>query len=286
MVVFRTYPFKLKRIFMPFFSFTYYPVRFFSILMLETILACFFASCISRHKTLEKWQFLLIFIHLCIPCILALFMIYGSKNKEMIEDFRRRLFLFSIPLPYMFFILLFMPCVMYVATWISIWFGQGTQQLDLCREISVMKGWSVLGLVIPFLAAPLIEEVSWRGYGVDSIRSTCTLLHTSLLFGLLWAAWHLPLFFIKGYYHYDLWQMGSLYTINFFISVLAIAFIMNYVYYKVDRSIAAMIVFHAMLNISCMVLQSEQITKCIATGILCAVAAAIFMCDKVFFLTH
>jgi membrane protease YdiL (CAAX protease family) len=49
--------------------------------------------------------------------------------------------------------------------------------------------------------APAVEELGWRGYGMDSLRSCFSLFTASLYFALLWALWHLPLFFINNYYH-------------------------------------------------------------------------------------
>ena len=149
--------------------------------------------------------------------------------------------------------------------------------------MSVMKGWAILGMAIPIFLAPLIEELGWRGYGVDSLRAYFNLFNTSLLFGFLWAAWHLPAFFVKGYYQNQLWNMGMVYVINFFVSALIIAFLMNWVYYKTDRSIPALVLFHAMLNFSSMLLRTEQFTKCVATVVLCIIAAVVIICDRNFF---
>ncbi len=51
-------------------------------------------------------------------------------------------------------------------------------------------------MVILFLA-PTLEELGWRGYGVDSLRSKFSLFKTTMLFAVIWGLWHLPLFFIQ-----------------------------------------------------------------------------------------
>lgn len=255
----------------------YHPVWFFSIVILSALALCPIA------KRLEKFQLPLLFLGLSVPCLTALTMIYTTSNGVLIADFWERLLLFKIGAPYLLFTLLLMPCVICLATFVSLFFGCSAEQFFLTKEMSVMKGWAFFGIAIPLLLAPLIEELGWRGYGVDSLRAYFNLFNTSLLFGLLMSVWHLPVFFLKGYYQNELWNLGIIYVINFFVSVVAVAFLMNWVYYKTGRSIPLMVLFHGVLNLSSMTLRTEQFTKCIATVILCAIAAILVAYDRDFF---
>jgi membrane protease YdiL (CAAX protease family) len=81
----------------------------------------------------------------------------------------------------------------------------------LASEPNVMKGWQYFSLIVPLVLAPAMEKIGWRGYGIDSLRAHFNLLSTSMMFALLWGLWHLPLFFIKGYYQYELWQSSFIY---------------------------------------------------------------------------
>jgi hypothetical protein len=263
-------------------AFTYHPVQFFLVTILATFIFGFVAAYLSYRSQIEKMQTFLI-IGLFVPCITALSMILLSGNKEMIRDFLTRLLIFKIQLSYLSVILFLMPCVILVATVLSLLFGYSTNQFCLAESFSVIKGWSFLGIFIPLLLAPLIEEIGWRGYGVDSLRSHFNVFVTSLIFGSLWALWHLPLFFIKGYYHNQLYELGTVYVVNFFVSVLVIAFLKNWIYYQTDRSILAVILFHSTLNLSCMLLNTDPFTKCIATVLLCVVLIVVLVQNKTFF---
>jgi membrane protease YdiL (CAAX protease family) len=264
------------------FAFVYYPFQFYLITLLSTFLFGFVAAYLSYRSQIAKTKPLLI-ISIFVPCITALSLIFLSGNKEMIQDFLSRLMLFKIHLGDLSVILFLMPCVILVATTLSLIFGYSSDQFCCNPEFSVMKGWGFLGIFIPLLLAPLIEELGWRGYGVDSLRSHFNLFTTSLIFGSLWALWHLPLFFIKGYYHNQLCELGAIYVVNFFVSVFVVAFLMNWIYYLTDRSIPAVILFHSILNLSSMLLKTAPFTKCIATVLLCVVLIIILVQNKTFF---
>ena len=137
-------------------------------------------------------------------------------------------------------------------------------------------------LVILFLA-PTFEELGWRGYGVDSIRSRCNLFTTTVLFGVLWGLWHVPLFFTNGNYQHELWNTSIVYVINFFAQILVATVVMNWIYYKNNRSITAAILFHFTLNLFSVLFQTEQFTKCIITIILLIIAVVIIVQNQAFF---
>lgn len=256
---------------------------FFLIAFLFTWIPAFTAAYFSYQKEIGGYQMLLLISAIFGPSISALFMVLSSKNKKLREDFWDRLRFSKIHLHFLPVILLIVPTVVLLATALSLIFGYSTDQFLLSKEYQVLREHGLISLVILALA-PTFEELGWRGYGVDSLRSSCNIGTTSLLFGLLWALWHLPLFFIKGYYHHELWNMNILYVFNFILSVLTAAFVMNWIYYKNGRSITAMIIFHFMLNTFFVIFRTEQFTKCIASALMLVICIYLFVRDKQFFL--
>ncbi len=263
-------------------AYVYHPVLFYLITISMAFLGSFGAY-LSNQKGMQQFQMPLLLFGLCVPCITAVVMIYASHNEMLIQNFWNRLLLFRISHAYLMVILLLMPCVLFLATGLSLFFGYSIDQFSITNEFSAMKGWAILGIVIPLLLAPIIEELGWRGYGVDSLRAYFNVFTTSVLFGLLWAVWHLPAFFIKGYYQNQLWHQGMIYVINFFVSVFVVAILMNWVYFKTDRSIPAVILFHSVLNLFSMLFKTEPFTKCIVTVILCVVLIVFIVYDNDFF---
>ncbi|CCB89452.1 CPBP family intramembrane glutamic endopeptidase [Simkania negevensis] len=264
------------------FTLTYHPMIFYLITILFSLACTPFVAYFSNRGQNDK-VILLLCLTLFLPCLTAIALTYFSGNKEMIQDLWSRLILVKIQPIYLMIIILFMPCLTLLATGISLAFGYSSEQFFLAKSLSVMKGWSILGIFVPLVLAPLIEEFGWRGYGVDSLRSHFNLFVTSVLFGTLWALWHLPLFFVKGCYQNQLFQLGPIYVLNFFLSVFVIAFIMNWIFYQTGRSIPALILFHSMINLSAMLFRTEPLTKCIATVLLCLVLAFIVIQNKAIF---
>lgn len=48
------------------------------------------------------------------------------------------------------------------------------------------------------LGGPLAEEVGWRGLALEKLRARHNTLIAALIVGALWAAWHLPFFWLAG----------------------------------------------------------------------------------------
>lgn len=262
---------------------SYKPIHFFAFTLLCTWIPWFAAAFLSHQRGKEKFQIVLMFVGLAAPFLVALTMLYASKNQELIRDFWHRLFFYKFETSSLLLVLMAIPAAFFLATALSLLFGKSAEQFTFAKEFNVMKGWNILSLIIPIVLAPLIEELGWRGYGVDSLRSHFNLFNTSLLFAALWGAWHLPLFFIKGYYNYELRNLNIVYLINYFVSLIPVAILMNWAYYKNSRSILVAIVLHALLNGLSILFKTEQFTKCLFTLLLYGASAALVIGDKSYF---
>ena len=141
------------------------------------------------------------------------------------------------------------------------------------------------GLIpIPLLlfGAALIEELGWKGYGVDSLRGERTFFTATLIFAALWAFWHIPTFFVNNYYQNMLLRTNPLFAVNFIVSIFPAAFIGNWLWYKNRGSILTAILFHVSTNFQGL-LEMGQIAKCIETVAWLVVAAFIVGLNKKMF---
>lgn len=261
----------------------YHPILFFSVTMIGTFLFWFFGAHFSHQEGKQKSLLFLILAGALVPLTAALSLIYSSHSIALIQDFWHRVILFQINLSSIFMLLVITGCF-FLATIISLFFGKSTNQFSLGGEIDAMKGWRIWSLLIPIFVAPMIEELGWRGYGVDSLASHFNLFYTSLIFGILWSIWHAPLAFIKGYYPHQLRSLGAIYVFNYFASIIPIAFLMNWLYFNNSRSIPIAIFAHGIINGPSVLFKADQLTKCIFTILLYIITILLVFVEKdVFF---
>lgn len=100
-------------------------------------------------------------------------------------------------------------------------------------------------LILPFLLSifitgPLAEEYGWRGYALDRLQARVGPSTASLLLGIPWALWHLPLFFMNGAPQHDSGQSLLL----FLLWILALSPIYTWVYNGTGRSLMAILLLH------------------------------------------
>ena len=211
------------------------------------------------------------------PFVAAIYMIRTSGSRALREDFRERLRNFRLWNPkYLLVTIFLMPVVTSLSIGISIAFGEPSDQYQLDREALS----SVAMLVVAFVLAPAFEELGWRGYGVDALRSKMGMLKSSIVFGFLWSAWHAPLVLMPGTYQHELTEIGAIYVVNFFVSVLFAGIVANWLYYKHNRSITAGILLHSMLNATAVLVNAGQPAKTIATGVFAVLIVVILFADR------
>lgn len=129
-----------------------------------------------------------------------------------------------------------------------------------------------IGLV--FLLGPLLEEPGWRGYALDRLLSLGNFFTASLVLGILWALWHLPLFFVPGSYHHGL-GFGTLAFWLFNLTAISSSVFITWIYVHNERSTFAAILFHAILNSTRDFVPLSDQTEIIRTGTLTMLAVII-----------
>ena len=96
-------------------------------------------------------------------------------------------------------------------------------------------------LLLPLLIlGPLSEELGWRGYALDRLQSRWNALTSSLILGVIWSLWHLPLFYIVGtsQYLYDISFLG------FMLGTTTTSVLYTWVYNNTRGSIWSAVFFH------------------------------------------
>lgn len=214
------------------------------------------------------------------PIAAALWMIVTSNSKGLRRNFYEKLLdVRSIKPSSIPAIILIMPMAVIISVIIShLFFGQSLGQLKIVK----MAPSGLVPIPVMFFGAAILEELGWKGYGMDSLRGERTFFTATIIYAILWVLWHIPLFFINNYYHNTLIRTNPLFALNFIISVIPAAFIINWLWYKNKGSILTAILFHAVANFQG-ILQMGQVAKCIETIVLIIIAAIIVSSNRSIF---
>lgn len=258
-----------------FYRLSYRPIGFFSWVFLLSWAPWFFAAYFSHNPDYAVLTTSLALLGLLGPATAALIMLKSSSSMIRQDCKRRLLDISSISGFRLLFILAVILLTLLGATWLSVHMGFRATQFQFSGNFIAMLPLA--------LVAALMEELGWRSYGVDSLRSHMNMSSATLVFALLWALWHVPLFFIQQTYQHGLWLLGPMYMANFFISVLPATILANWFYYKSQRSIPAAVFFHFALVACAELLQTEPFTKILVTILLIIVSAILILSDRKFF---
>jgi hypothetical protein len=131
------------------------------------------------------------------------------------------------------------PAIMVVATGIHVLLGGELPTYPpAARWPLVLVNFAVVLL----LGGPLGEEPGWRGYALPMLRETHGLLPASLVLGIAWAGWHLPLFLLPGTPQADL-------PLSWFaLQAVALAVLLALVYEGTGGSLLLPMLLHASVN--------------------------------------
>ena len=103
---------------------------------------------------------------------------------------------------------------------------------------------AVAFVFIFFLGGPFQEEWGWRGYALDRLQAKWSAFSSSIVLGVLWGSWHLPLFFISGSIQSQTPFWG------FMILITCGTTLFTWIWNNTGGSILAVMLFHTMNNLS------------------------------------
>ncbi len=104
-----------------------------------------------------------------------------------------------------------------------------------------------LYLVIPvflyvLLFSVLGEEIGWRGYALPRLQATQSALAASIILGVVWSLWHLPLFWVPGNFH------QTIPLSLFLLQSVGLTVLYTWMYNNTQGSLLLAHLFHAASN--------------------------------------
>jgi len=187
-----------------------------------------------------NWQlpFYLHYLYSYGPMLAALIMTGVTKGKSGIKDLFKRLINWHMhPI---WWIVAFSPVLGYLIIVTIQWFIQGTwADFSLLGEVSFLPNLVIGALFLWILVSGVGEETGWRGYALPRLQQKMNALSATVILGLLWAVWHIPLFF----YTFD----PSI-AVGWFFGLLCAAIVFTWLYNSTKGSLLAVALWHATFN--------------------------------------
>jgi membrane protease YdiL (CAAX protease family) len=185
------------------------------------------------------------------PLLAGVYLVDKIADKENQREFLWRVVSFRrIGGVWYAVILLFFPVVVTLSLLLDLAMG-GNAPSFLVLESIAAQPLQLLNLPLiviqVLIVGPLPEEPGWRGYALDELQTKWNALVASLFLGLMWAVWHLPLFFFEGSMYHD-WGFGTGLFWLFVARMMALSIVMTWIYNNNRRSILSAILFHFMFN--------------------------------------
>jgi membrane protease YdiL (CAAX protease family) len=120
-----------------------------------------------------------------------------------------------------------------------------SQVSGLASKVEAPAG-NLIGMAIGTFVMSLLsntwEEVGWRGFALPRLQKNYNALLASLVVGVLWGLWHLPLFFWQGNpmsnYPFHVWFVGT----------VALSLIYTWLYNSTEGSLFVVTLFHVFTN--------------------------------------
>jgi len=205
------------------------------------------------------------------PTLAALFVNGFTQGKAGIRAWLRPLLVWRVGILWGFVGILGMAGLFFLAYQLSLWLGYPAPSAP---EIPMSP---VLAAPVLFIVSLLIngEELGWRGFALPQLQARFSALTASLILGIIWAGFHLPLF----------WTVGSTQAgqpvWGFLLSIIASSIIVTWLYNNTG-SLLLVLLFHASVNTWSQMIPGIDTAHTgvgpiywLTTGLLCATAVLI-----------
>lgn len=172
------------------------------------------------------------------PFFSAIIVTLIADGRNGFREWRIKIFKFRIGAT--FYILAFLYPIILAALSYGLYLLMGGEPIDFTN----VPPWYAypIGLVFVFFLGGGQEEPGWRGFALPKLLSKYSPFISSIIIGVIWTIWHIPLFFVEGSSQVELpfeWYLPN---------VIAIAIVFTLLYLKTSGSVLPAMALHAGLN--------------------------------------
>ena len=172
------------------------------------------------------------------PLLSALIMTGLTKGSEGIAEIFKRLTTFQMkpiwwlvaisPLPAFFLIVVVLRVIQ--GEWVD---------LGLLGQVNFLPNLGIGALFLWIFTYGIGEEVGWRGFALPRLQAKMSALNATLVLGVLWALWHLPIFF---------YLFEPAIALGWFFGLMCGAILFTWMYNSTDGSLLAVALWHGSFN--------------------------------------
>ncbi len=122
----------------------------------------------------------------------------------------------------------------------------------LSFNLIIAADWTLLYVLLPgfiqaaILGGAIAEETGWRGFTLPKMMVSQNALVSSVIIGIIWACWHIPLNLIPGANIPVALDLSSFFA--FFFAAISLSVIMTWLFNNTRGSILICYLFHAAAN--------------------------------------
>jgi uncharacterized protein len=178
------------------------------------------------------------------PTLSALVVTGASEGREGLRRLLRRIVLWRVGFRWYAFVLLGIPAIVSVSALVM---PGALASFDASAVPRVMFLYVVAGLFFLFAGGPFFEEIGWRGFALPRLQGLYGPLGGTLILGVLWALWHLPLFLIPAW---DTPHGSPLDVALFVVLPIGIAVVLTCVFNNTKGSVLMTILAHGSFNMA------------------------------------
>lgn len=216
-------------------------IRFFAITYLVSWSFFITAVILSRSNQspisgIEPIPRALILIGTIAPSLIALALTARYDGKEATRRLLQRVVQFPSSLRYYVFAVGYM-LVIRLGVVLAYRFATGAWP-----QFGDEPAYIILAAIVFGTPVQAGEEIGWRGYALPRLASRFGLGWAAIVIGVVWASWHLPLFFIPGSPNF-----GQSFPV-YLLAVTAISVGMAWLYWRTNGSLFITMLMHSSIN--------------------------------------
>lgn len=176
------------------------------------------------------------------PFIAAIIVTVITSGRAGLKSLLTRVFKWRVQLRW--YIIALSPVIVFGIVYI----GQAlsSNELPHFEGLNLFSGFPVSSVLVLGVLLTLVnlfgEEAGWRGYAQHTLQTKITPLKTSIIIGLLWGFWHLPLFFIIDSYKLAIFPV-------FLLGIVSGSIFLSWLFNKSGESVLIVSIWHATYNL-------------------------------------